>query len=124
MVGAVHKIKTDCLGGELQDFGRGAVFHMVCGVVRVAVHFACGVAGGDGRHLVQDFKAERNGFKSWQVPAFKRLRFAFTFHGQLAMRFIRACRDFTERKRNEFHLLADFDIQVSVYDDVRLRRIL
>ena len=80
VVRAVHKVEPDRFGGELQNFWRGAVFHMVCGVVRVAVHFARGVAGGDGGRLVQDFKAERDGFKSRQVPTFKRLRFAFAFY--------------------------------------------
>ena len=73
VVSAVHKVESDSLGGKLQHFGRGAVFHMVSGVVRVAVHFASGVAGGDGERLVQDLEAERNGLESRQVPAFKRL---------------------------------------------------
>ena len=124
VVSAVHKVESDSLGGKLQHFGRGAVFHMVCGVVRVAVHFARGVAGGDRRHLVQDFKAERDGFKSRQVPALKSLCLAVAFYGQLAVRFICTCRDFPKRKRNEFYLFADFDVHVLANDDVRLRRIL
>ena len=124
MVRAVHKVEPDRFGGELQNFWRGAVFHMVCGVVRVAVHFARGVAGGDGGRLVQDFKAERDGFKSRQVPTFKRLRFAFAFYGQFAMRFVCACRNFPKRKRNESHLLVDFDIQFFANDDVRLWHVL
>ena len=47
VIGTAHKVKPDCFCRLLQNFWRGAVFHMVGGVMRMAMHFACGVAWSD-----------------------------------------------------------------------------
>ena len=122
VVGAIHEIEPDGFSCQLQHFWRGAVFHMVGGIMRVAVHLARGVARSDGRVFVQNFKAERSRLESGQVPALEGLRFAFSFDGQFAIRFVRARRDFTECKRNKLHLLVDFDVQVFANDFVLYRR--
>ena len=55
VVGATYKIEPDGLGRLLQYGRRGAVFHMVSGIMRVAMHFAGDKSWGFrrlfGKHL-------------------------------------------------------------------------
>ena len=62
VVGATYKIEPDGLGRLLQYCRRGSVFHVVCRVVRVAMHFAGHKSRRLGRFFCKNLDLEGLGF--------------------------------------------------------------